>query len=52
MGHTFLDRANRVLGTTAKVVGGLHTAYQIGKGIYGLAQTAAPYVAPLAAALV
>ena len=51
MGHKLLDRVHHAVSTTAKVVGGLHTAYQIGKGIYGLAQTAAPYVAPLAAAL-
>jgi hypothetical protein len=51
MGHTFLNRTHRVVSNTAKVVGALHTAYQIGKGVYGLAQTAAPYVAAAAALL-
>ena len=31
----------------AQVAGAAHTAWQIGKGLYGLAQAAAPYAAML-----
>ena len=46
MGH-FMERASRAANTVARVAGAAHTAYQVGKGIYGLAQAAAPYAALL-----
>ena len=33
--------------TAASIAGAAHTAWQIGKGLYGLAQAAAPYAAML-----
>ena len=33
--------------TAASIAGAAHTAWQIGKGVYGLAQAAAPYGAML-----
>ena len=47
MAHLFLQRVQRGVQTAAGVAGGLQTAYQIGKGIYGLAQAAAPYALAL-----
>ena len=46
MGH-FMERASRAANTVARVAGAAHTAYQVGKGIHGLAQAAAPYAALL-----
>jgi hypothetical protein len=46
MGH-FMERASRAANTVARVAGAAHTAYQVGKGLYGLAQAAAPYAAML-----
>lgn len=46
MGH-FMERASRAANTVARVAGAAHTAYQVGKGLYGLAQAAAPYAALL-----
>jgi hypothetical protein len=46
MGH-FMERASRAANTVARVAGAAHTAYQVGKGLYGLAQAAALYAALL-----
>lgn len=50
MGH-FMERAGRAARTAARVAGAVHTAYQVGKGLYGLAQAAAPYAAAAASLL-
>ena len=47
MAHAFVQQVQRGVQTAAGVAGGLRAAYQIGKGIYGLAQAAAPYALPL-----
>jgi hypothetical protein len=44
----FVDRLQHHVNTAGKVVAVAHTAYQVGKGIYHLAQAAAPFVAAAA----
>jgi hypothetical protein len=47
MAHHFLQRVQNGVQTAAGIAGGQHTAYQIGKSLYGLAQAAAPYALAL-----
>ena len=47
MAHSWTQRLNQGLATTAQVAGAAHTAYQVGKAIYGLAGAVAPYAALL-----
>jgi hypothetical protein len=47
MAHQWLHKVQEHAQTAATIAGAAHTAYQIGKGIYGLAQAAAPYAALL-----
>ena len=41
----------RGVNTVAKTLGAVHSAYSVGKALYGLARGAAPYAAAGAAAL-
>ena len=50
MAHHWLPRLQRGLDTAARTISAAHSAYQIGKAIYGLAR-AAPYAAAGAAFL-
>ena len=47
MAQRFLQRVQNGVQTAAGIASGLHTASQIGKGIYGLAQAAAPFALAL-----
>ena len=48
MGHQpIVNRVAQHAQTAARFAGAAHTAWQIGKGLYGLAQAAAPYAAML-----
>ena len=47
MAQHFLQRVQSGAQTAADIAGGLRTAYQIGKPIYGLAQTTAPFALAL-----
>ena len=47
MAHHWLEKAQEHAQTAATLAGAAHTAYQVGKGLYGLAQAAAPYAAML-----
>ena len=42
-----MEKAQEHAQTAATIAGAAHTAYQVGKGLYGLAQAAAPYAALL-----
>jgi hypothetical protein len=50
MAHRWLPHLERGLNTAARTITAAHSAYQIGKAIYGLAR-AAPYAAAGAALL-
>ena len=47
MAHSWADKFTRGLRTTAQVAGAAHTAYQVGKAIYGIGSAVAPYAALL-----
>ena len=47
MAHMWAEKFERGARTAAQVVHHAHTAYQIGKAIYGLGAAAAPYAALL-----
>ena len=47
MAHSWIQRANQGLTTAAQVAGAAHTAYQVGKAIYGIGSAVAPYAALL-----
>ena len=52
MGHQpIMNRVAQHAQTAAHIAGAAHTAWQIGKGLYGLAQAAAPYAAAAGAML-
>jgi hypothetical protein len=48
MAHSFHQKLHQGLSTAAQVAGAAHTAYQVGKAIYGIGQAVAPYAALLA----
>ena len=50
MAHRWLPRLERGINTAARSISAAHSAYKIGKAIYGLAR-AAPYAAAGAALL-
>ena len=47
MAHMWAEKFERGARTAAHVAGGLHTAYQVGKAIYGIGSAVAPYAALL-----
>ena len=47
MAHHQLNKVVSGLKTAGQVAGALHTAYQVGKGLYSLGAAAAPYAALL-----
>jgi hypothetical protein len=47
MAHSWTHKLNRGLKTAAQVVGAAHTAYQVGKAVYGIGSAVAPYAALL-----
>ena len=47
MAHSWHQKLHQGLTTAAQVAGAAHTAYQVGKAIYGIGQAVAPYAALL-----
>jgi glutamate synthase domain-containing protein 2 len=47
MAHQWLQKVQQHAQTALHVAGALHTGYQVGKALYGLAQAAAPFAAAL-----
>jgi hypothetical protein len=47
MAHSWTQKLHQGLSTAAQAVGAAHTAYQVGKAIYGIGQAVAPYAALL-----
>ena len=47
MAHSWSHRFNQGLATAAQIAGTAHTAYQVGKAIYGVGQVVLPYAALL-----
>ena len=47
MAHMWADKFQRGAQTAAPVSGAAHTAYQVGKAIYGIGAAVAPYAALL-----
>ena len=47
MAHMWAERFERGARTAAQVAGAAHTAYQVGKVVYGIGQAVAPYAAAL-----
>ena len=47
MAHSWTQRLHQGLATTAQVAGAAHTAWHVGKAIYGLGTAVAPYAALL-----
>ena len=47
MAHSWSQKFNQGLATTAQIAGTAHTAYQVGKAIYGIGQAVLPYAALL-----
>jgi hypothetical protein len=47
MAHSWQQKVNQGLTTAAQVAGAAHTAYQVGKAIYGIGQAVLPYAALL-----
>ena len=47
MAHSWTQKVNQGLTTAAQVAGAAHTAYQVGKAIYGIGQVVAPFAAML-----
>ena len=45
MAHSWSQKFNQHLATAAQVAGTAHTAYQVGKAIYGIGQVVLPYAA-------
>ena len=47
MAHQWLQKVQEHAQTAATTAGAAHTAYQVGKGLYGLGVAVAPYAAVL-----
>jgi hypothetical protein len=47
MAHSWTQKLNQGLSTAAQVAGAAHSAYQVGKAIYGIGSAVAPYAALL-----
>ena len=47
MAHSWTQKLNKGLTTAAQVAGAAHSAYQVGKAIYGIGSAVAPYAALL-----
>ena len=45
MAHMWAEKFQRGAQTAAHVAGAVHTAYQVGKAIYGIGSAVAPYAA-------
>ena len=47
MAHQWVEKFERGARTVAQVAGAVHTAYQVGKAVYGIGSAIAPYAAML-----